>query len=53
MLYLLSSISPRLNIPTDKDNLIVKIICYDKGSLDVNGYSTVLMKLRCVIRFVN
>ena len=30
-----------LNIRPDVDNLIVKISCYDKGGLVVNGYSNV------------
>ena len=50
---LLCSSSTRSNIRPDVDNLIVTISCYDKGSLVVNGYSNVLMELKCVIRFIN
>ena len=35
------------------DNLIVKISCYDKDWAVVNSYSNVMMKLKCVIRFIN
>ena len=40
---LLYSTSPRLNIRSDVNNLIVKIRCYDKGGLVVNSYSNILM----------
>ena len=36
---LLYSTSPRSNIRSDVDNFIIKISCYDKRCLVVNGYS--------------
>ena len=49
----LCSTSLRSNIRPDINNLIVEISWYDKGGLVDNGYSNVLMELRCVIRFIN
>ena len=49
----LCSTSLRSNIRPDINNLIVEISWYDKGGLVANGYSNVLMELRCVIRFIN
>ena len=50
---LLYSTSSRSYIRTDVDSFIVQIICYDKDGLVVNGYSNVLMELKCIIRFIN
>ena len=51
--HLLCSTSPRSNIRPDGDNLIDKLSCYDKDGLVINGYSNVLMELKCVIRFIS
>ena len=51
--HLLRSTSPRLNIRPDEDNLIIKTSYYDKDGLVINGYSNVLMELKCVIRFIS
>ena len=51
--HLLCSTSPRSNIRPDEKNLIVKISYYDKDGLVVNGYSNVLIELKCAVRFIN
>ena len=40
-------------IRPDIDNLIIKISCYNKGGLVVNGHSNVLIELRCVKKIIN
>ena len=51
--FLLCSTTLRLKIRSDRDNFIVKISCYGTDGLVVNGYSNILMELKCFIRFIN
>ena len=43
--HLLCLTSPRSNISPDGENIIIKIIFYDKDGVVVNEYSNLLMKL--------
>ena len=50
---LLCSTNSQCNIRPNVENLIVKISCFDKDGLVVNGYSNVLIELSFVIKFIN